>query len=157
MDGQAPAKKPRTRKPKVAVEKAQADEPAVVQPDLGGETTEPEVSKPRRASNKKVKTDDKVPKGKGAKVPKTDTSMDKKTKQKKETKNESKEGEEGPNAKEAQGLGADESLKSFARRARPGSNAGAIAKWDAVRQSFNDNIRSLAMGKVSTHEDGVEK
>ena len=42
--------------------------------------------------------------------------------------------------------------KSFARRARPSSNPASMAKWDAIRDAFNKEIRELAAPQVSAYE-----
>jgi hypothetical protein len=56
-----------------------------------------------------------------------------------------------------EGPGEESPCKSFARRARPSSNPASIAKWDAIRDVFNNQIRALAVPKVSTHEACVSK
>lgn len=46
-----------------------------------------------------------------------------------------------------------EPLRSFARRVRPKSKEDAIARWDSIRQAFNDFIRTHTPS-ASSHEAG---
>lgn len=78
---------------------------------------------------------------------------DKPSKKAKQEKDQVKEQDVGG----VEGPGEESLCKSFARRARPSSNPASIAKWDAIRDVFNNQIRALAVPKVSTHEACVSK
>lgn len=66
---------------------------------------------------------------------------------------EKKEGEVELNSKVNQE--EKDVMKSFARRARPTSNALAMEKWDAIRDIFNSDLRPCVNSKASMHEDFI--